>query len=54
MQKEINDFYIVKKNDTLDKIAMKCKIPSLKIILLNKISPLSIKEGDVILVKTSS
>ena len=54
MKKYLNNFYYVKKGDTIASISSFCNVNPLSILLLNKVSPLSLKEGEILLVKTSS
>ena len=50
MIKKNNQFYIVKKNDNLEKIAKKYNIPPLKILILNNLTPDMIRERIVLFI----
>ena len=51
MIKKENWFYIVKKNDDLQKISTNCKTSPIKILILNNITPQIIKEGKILIIK---
>ena len=50
MIKENNRFYIVKKDDNLEKIAQKYNISPIKVLILNNLTPEMIKEGQVLFI----
>ncbi len=54
MKKYLNNFYRVKKGDTIDKIASLYGVNPIKILILNNCSPLLIKEGTILFIPTSS
>ncbi len=51
MKKDYNAFYIVKKGDTIDKIALKYNTNPTTILINNLISPKMIKEGCILYIK---
>lgn len=51
MKKELNAFYIVKKNDTINNIAKKYQTNSISILILNNLTPQNIKEGCILFIK---
>lgn len=53
MKKYLNNFYRVKKGDTIDKIASIYGVNPVKILILNNCSPLLIKEGTILLIPIS-
>lgn len=51
MKKEYNIFYIVKKGDTIDKIAEKYNVHPTSILINNYLTPKMIKEGCILFIK---
>ena len=51
MRKDFNTFYIVKKDDTIDKIALKYGVNPTSILINNLITPKMIKEGCILYIK---
>jgi len=51
MKKEFNTFYIVKRGDTIEKIAAKYNVNPTAILINNYITPKMIKEGCILFIK---
>lgn len=51
MFKKNNNFYLIQKNDNLEKIAKKYNIPALKILIINNLLPDMIKEGRILFIE---
>lgn len=51
MKKEKNIFYIVKKGDSLETIAKIYETTSVKILILNNLTPNMIKDGTILYIK---
>ncbi|MBP3345067.1 MAG: LysM peptidoglycan-binding domain-containing protein [Clostridia bacterium] len=52
MEKHLCNFYVVKSGDTLEKIAEKYNISPIKILISNSITPLQIKKGKRLYIKS--
>lgn len=53
MKKQPNQFYKIKNGDKIDDIALKYGVNSMKILIINNISPLNLKEGDYLFIDFS-
>lgn len=51
MKKEFNTFYIVKKGDTIDKIAKNYGVNATSILIINNITPKMVRPGSVLYIK---
>lgn len=51
MKKEYNQIYIVKENDSIEKIAEKYNVSTLSILIANNVTPKMIKKGKVLFIK---
>ncbi len=51
MKKEYNQFYIIKKGDTIDKIAEKYHVSPISILIDNSVSPKNLKEGHILFIR---
>lgn len=51
MKKELNYFYVVKKNETIEEIAKLYNLSPIEILISNKITPLMVKEGKILFIK---
>ena len=54
MKKQFNNFYIVKKGESINTIAEKYGVNPTTILIENHITPLMIKEGCVLFIKRKS
>lgn len=54
MKAVLNKFYTIKKGDTINSIANLYNVNPFKVLIYNNISPMTLKEGNVLFIPTSS